>query len=90
MHATIVMLYTNRLIDEPIYGKIMKVKELRNDFIHEDYSVTYSSEFLAKMKSNGYLTFDCIRFLKNIYEDSFKARSVADAFDNYADDSLEN
>lgn len=52
------MLYTNRLIDEPLYIKLMKVKELRNDFIHEDYSITYSSEFLGKMKSNGYLAFD--------------------------------
>lgn len=90
LHSTIVMLYTNNLIDEPTYSKIMKVKELCNDFIHEDYSITYSSEFLEKMKSNGNLAFDCIRFLKKVYEDTVKARSLADAFSSYTDDSSEN
>ncbi len=90
LHCTIVMLYTNNLIDEPTYSKMMKVKELRNDFIHHDYSITYSSEFLVKMKSNGNLAFDCIRFLIKVYEDSVKARSLADAFNSYTDDSSEN
>jgi hypothetical protein len=90
LQSIIIMLYSNGLIDEPTYSKIMKVKELRNDFIHEDYSITYSSGFLEKMKSNGYLAFDCISFLKKVYEESIKAQSIADAFNSYTNDDFKS
>lgn len=78
LEAVIIMLYTNKLIDQSIHTKIIQVKELRNDFIHEDYSFTYSMEDAKKMKLTSALAIECVTFMREVYHNMF---AIPDAVD---------
>jgi len=71
LETIIVMLYTHKIIDQPTYTKIIEVKNFRNDFIHENYSVTYTPAILKDAESKSKFAFESIETLKKVY-DSFK------------------
>jgi hypothetical protein len=78
LEVVIIMLYTHKLIDQTIHTKMIQVKDIRNDFIHEDYSISYSMEDAVKMKSTSAFAIDCVIFLKQVYHDMF---AIPDAVD---------
>jgi hypothetical protein len=69
LHSIVVLLYTHKIIDETTYNKILEVKAIRNDFVHDEHSIRFPSEQLQKAERTTIKAMDCIISLKAIFDD---------------------
>jgi hypothetical protein len=68
LQSIIILLYTHKIIDETTYNKILEVKGIRNDFVHDERFIRFSSEQLQKTERITIKALDCIMFLKTKYD----------------------
>jgi len=72
LEAVIIMLYTAKLIDDPIYNAILRVKDVRNDFIHEDASIKFTPEQQEVARKSSDHALVCVKFIKALHESMVK------------------
>jgi hypothetical protein len=61
-------LYAQNIIDRTIYDKINKVKEVRNEFQHEDMAIRYSSSQAEAAETIINQALECITFIKSKFD----------------------
>jgi hypothetical protein len=66
--ATIISLYTHKIIDDGTKIKLLKVTHLRNKFIHQDYAVRLSSDQIIESKRTTDVALESLNILKTIYD----------------------
>ena len=62
------MLYTNKIINEGTYSKMFKVRDLRNRFVHNDYSIAIPTHILSEAEGCTIQALDCVSLRKHKYD----------------------
>jgi hypothetical protein len=65
-------LYDRKLIDKPTYDKMNDVRQLRNEFQHDDLAFKITSSQAQKAEDMVTKAIDCVRTLKTHYETKIK------------------
>ena len=66
--SIIIMLYTNKIIKEGAYSDMFKVRDLRNRFVHNDYSIAIPTDILNEAEGCTVQALECVSLLKHKYD----------------------